>query len=422
MNEENFGFEDNVGNGETVVNPEEKTDLDTGKVGVEGKTNIDDNGGETGNKTKTGENDDTDSSSTGGQEETNLAVGDSVEIDGNTYTVNETGDLVDEKGNIFKTKDEVAVLLKEYTTEQVNDKPSINVGDIQKLVGINVEDEKGQAVTFDNTPEGVAQYVNSVLELKKTEFAQAGINKLIEDYPILNDFLNYYIANGNSYEGFGQLKDRSGIVVDENNQSQQEAIVREAWKEFGKRGSVDKYVTYLKDSGQLLDAAKDDLAALQQYDAEVREENSRAAIEAQKQEEEKIIAYWKNVKSCIDKREIAGYKIPDTIILNKSGKQVTATPNDFFDYVYQIDEQGMSQYQRELANESIQDRMQDELLKAWLKFTGKSYDSLLEMGVAAKEVKKLRLTANNNKSAKASIKITKAAKKDGNLDGENFGY
>ena len=421
MNED-FGFGGTGQTVETVVDTEDKTNLETGEVGQEGKTNLDNNqtGEETIVEDKTGSN--KGSSSTGGQEESVLSEGDSIELDGVTYTVNEAGDLVDEKGEVFKTKAELPKFLEEYTTEEPNTVPEVNIEDIQKLVGVDVVDDKGKAVKFDNTPQGVVEYVNSVLELKKAEYAQAGINKLIEDYPVVNDFLNYYIANGNSYEGFGELKDRSGIVIDENNESQQIAIVREAWKEFGKRGDVNKYVNYLKDSGQLVDAAKDDLAALQQADAEVREENSRAAAEAQKQYEQEVIAYWKGVKSCIDKREIAGYKIPDVIILDRGGKQVSATPEDFFNYLYQVDEQGYSQYQKELANEAPSERMNDELLKAFLKYTGKSYNSLLEMAVANKEVKKLRLTANKNKSAKATIKITKAAKTNGNLDGENFGY
>lgn len=421
MNED-FGF----GGSEEVVettNPlEEKTNLDTGDVEVEGKANIDKDDTGKGTKTETKTGDNTETSSTGGQEESTLNAGDSIELDGVTYTVNENGDLVNEKGEIFKTKSEIEAFLKEYTTEDANEISEINVSGIQKLVGVDVVDDKGKAISFDNTPQGVAEYVNSVLELKKAEFAQAGINKLIEDYPVLNDFLNYYIANGNSYEGFGEMKDRSAIQIDESNETQQIAIVREAWKEFGKRGNVDKYVNYLKDSGQLLDAAKDDLAALQQADADLREENAKAALQAQQEYEAQVVAYWKEVKSCVDKREIAGYKIPDVIILDRGGKQVSATPDDFFNYIYQIDEQGMSQYQRELAKEAPAERMNDELLKAYLKYTGKSYNSLLEMAVANKEVKKLRLTANKNKSAKATIKITKAAKTNGNLDGENFGY
>ena len=420
--DEDFGFGGGTEVGGTTTTQEEKTNLETGNVEVEGKTNIDGNGSSETKTTETKAGGNTESSSTGGQEESTLNEGDSIELDGVTYTVNENGDLVDEKGEVFKAKSEVEAFLKEYTTEETNEVPEINVTDIQKLVGVDVVDEKGKAISFDNTPEGVAEYVNSVLDLKKAEFAQAGINKLIEDYPVLNDFLNYYIANGNSYEGFGEMKDRSGIQIDEANEAQQIAIVREAWKEFGKRGNVDKYISYLKDSGQLLDVAKDDLVALQQADAEIREENAKAALQAQQEYEAQVAAYWKEVKSCVDKREIAGYKIPDVIILDRGGKQVSATPEDFFNYIYQVDEQGMSQYQRELANEAPADRMNDELLKAYLKYTGKSYNSLLEMAVANKEVKKLRLTANKNKSAKATIKITKAAKTNGNLDGENFGY
>lgn len=421
MNED-FGFGGTGQTVETVVDTEDKTNLETGEVGQEGKTNLDNNQTGEEKQVNTNTDDNKGSSSTGGQEESVLSEGDSIELDGVTYTVNEAGDLVDEKGEVFKTKAELPKFLEEYTTEEANTVPEVNIEDIQKLVGVDVVDDEGKAVKFDNTPQGVAEYVNSVLELKKAEYAQAGINKLIEDYPVVNDFLNYYIANGNSYEGFGELKDRSGIVIDENNESQQIAIVREAWKEFGKRGDVNKYINYLKDSGQLVDAAKDDLAALQQADAEVREQNSKAAAEAQKQYEQEVIAYWKGVKSCIDKREIAGYKIPEVIILERGGKQVSATPEDFFNYLYQVDEQGYSQYQKELANEAPSERMNDELLKAFLKYTGKSYNSLLEMAVANKEVKKLRLTANKNKSAKATIKITKAAKTNGNLDGENFGY
>lgn len=421
MNED-FGFGGGTEVVETTTNTEEKTNLETGNVEVDGKTNIDGNGGSETKTTETKGGDNTETSSTGGQEESTLNEGDSIELDGVTYTVNQNGDLVNEKGEVFKTKAEVADFLKEYTTEDANEIPEINIGDIQKLVGVDVVDENGKVVTFDSTPEGVAQYVNSVLELKKAEFAQAGINKLIEDYPVVNDFLNYYIANGNSYEGFGEMKDRSGIQIDDTNEAQQIAIVREAWKEFGKRGNVESYIKYLKDTGTLVEVAKDDLAALQQADADLREENSRVALQAQQEYEAQVVAYWKDVKSCIDKREIAGYKIPDVIILDRGGKQVSATPDDFFNYIYQVDDNGMSQYQKELSKEAPADRMNDELLKAYLKYTGKSYNSLLEMAVANKEVKKLRLTANKNKSAKATIKITKAAKTNGNLDGENFGY
>lgn len=420
--DDDFGFGGNVTTTSTTTTAEETTNLETGEVGIEGKTNLDNNGTTEVIEEKDTDANKTETSSTGEVEESPLSEGDSIELDGVTYTVDATGNLVNEKGEVFKTKEEVADFLKNYTTEETNNTSEINMEEVQKLVGVNVVDDKGNAIVFENTPQGVSNYINSVLELKQEEYAQAGINKLVTDFPIVNDFLNYYIANGYSYEGFGQLKDRSGIQIDDNNEAQQIAIIREAWKEFGRKGSVDKYITYLKDSGQLLDVAKDDLAALQQADEEVRRHNSEEAARVQEEEQKQVEAYWKGVKACVDKREIAGYKIPETIIIKKDGKQITCNPDDFFKYVYQVDDNGLTQYQKELANEAPNDRMQDELLKAWLKFTGKSYNSLVEMAVAEKEAKKLRLTANKNKTAKATIKITKAAQKVNNLNDENFGY
>ena len=420
--DDDFGFGGNVTTHSTTTTTEETTNLETGEVGIEGKTNLDNNGNTEVIEEKDTDTNKTETSSTGEVEESPLSEGDSIELDGVTYTVDAAGNLVNEKGEVFKTKDEVADFLKNYTTEEANNTSEINMEEVQKLVGVDVVDDKGNAIVFENTPQGVSNYINSVLELKQEEYAQAGINKLVTDFPIINDFLNYYIANGYSYEGFGQLKDRSGIQIDDNNEAQQIAIIREAWKEFGRKGSVDKYITYLKDSGQLLDVAKDDLAALQQADEEVRKYNSEEAAKVQEEEQKQVEAYWKDVKACVDKREIAGYKIPETIIIKKDGKQITCNPDDFFKYVYQVDDNGLTQYQKELANEAPNDRMQDELLKAWLKFTGKSYNSLVEMAVAEKEAKKLRLTANKNKTAKATIKITKAAQKVNNLNDENFGY
>lgn len=133
---------------------------------------------------------------------------------------------------------------------------------LRKLV-FEVTDENDKPITFENTPDGVASYINEVLDAKHFRYAQAGIQQLIDKFPIVSDFLNYYVANGNSYEGFGQVRDRSTITIDENNTAQQEAIVREAFKESGKVGSIDDYISFLKIANRLLDAAKQDLATLQ---------------------------------------------------------------------------------------------------------------------------------------------------------------
>lgn len=434
---DSFGF-----NGETsnvdVKPADDVTDLDTGKTGqldVNGNA-IDDI---TGNSNGNGNNGDANkdkqtSSSTGSQtkdiknpddantNEHDLEEGTVIEDGNNKYTVDKDGNLIDDKGNIFKAKNEVAAYLKEFEVEDTSNEDKIDVKSIQELVGVSVTSEDGKPVTFDNTPQGVASYVQSVLDLKRDEFAKAGVNKLFEDYPVVNDFLNYYVANGNSFEGFGELRDRSGIEVDENNVSQQEAIVREAFKEFNRRGNVDKYIQYLKDSNELFNVAKEELEALQKADNDVREANAKEALRVKAEEEKQLVEFWNGVKECIDKRQIAGYRIPETVIIERNGKQISTTPEDFFNYVYQVDDKGLSRYENDLMKLSPAERRDEELLKAWLKYTGKSYDSLIEMAVSDKEAKKLKLTASQRKSTRGAIKITKPDSKNDVLKDERFGY
>lgn len=434
---DSFGF-----NGETsnvdVKPTDDVTDLDTGKTGqldangntvddITGNGNGDDNNGDANKDKQT-------SSSTGGQtkdtknpddataNEHDLEEGTIIEDGDNKYTVDKDGNLIDDKGNIFKAKNEVAAYLKEFEVEDTSNEDKIDVKSIQELVGVSVTSEDGKPVTFDNTPQGVASYVQSVLDLKRDEFAKAGVNKLFEDYPVVSDFLNYYVANGNSFEGFGELRDRSGIEVDENNVSQQEAIVREAFKEFNRRGNVDKYIQYLKDSNELFNVAKEELEALQKADNDVREANAKEALRVKAEEEKQLVEFWNGVKECIDKRQIAGYRIPETVIIERNGKQISTTPEDFFNYVYQVDDKGLSRYENDLMKLSPAERRDEELLKAWLKYTGKGYDSLIEMAVSDKEAKKLKLTASQRKSTRGAIKITKPDSKNDVLKDERFGY
>nr|UVX59254.1 MAG: hypothetical protein [Bacteriophage sp.] len=434
---DSFGFNGETSNGDGKPN-DDVTDLDTGKTGT-----LDANGNPVDDITNNGNDDsnngDADkdkqsSSSTGGQptnkkdegnssnDEHDLEEGTIIEDGDNKYTVDKDGNLIDDKGNIFKAKNEVAAYLKEFEVDDTKEDDKIDVKSIQELVGVSVTSEDGKPVTFDNTPKGVASYVQSVLDLKRDEFAKAGVNKLFEDYPVVSDFLNYYVANGNSFEGFGELRDRSGIEVDEQNVSQQEAIIREAFREFNRRGNVDKYIQYLKDSNELFNVAKEELEALQKADNEIREANAKEAMRVKEEEEKQLIEFWTGVKECIDKRQIAGYRIPETVIIERNGKQISTTPEDFFNYVYQVDDKGLSRYENDLMSLSPAERRDEELLKAWLKYTGKGYDSLIEMAVSDKETKKLKLIASQRKTTKGAIKITKPDSKKDALKDERFGY
>lgn len=336
-----------------------------------------------------------------GNNDIEIVSGMVLEIDENKYTVDANGNLLNDKGEIFKEAKDVKEFIKTFDTVDTNEK-DININTIKSVLGVDIVNDNGEPVEFDNTPEGVKSYINAVIEQQQEEYAQAGVNQLLDRYPIVQDVINYYVANGESLEGFGELKDRSNITIDEKNTAQQEAIIRESFKEFNKGGDVESYIQYLKDSGKLFATSQVELQSLIAADNSEKERIAEQARLAAQEEQQRSETYWNGVNEVIKSKRIAGYEIPDTIIINKDGKKIAATPNDFFNYIYQVDEQGNSRYVEELSKLTPEQRRDDEILRAYLRFTGGSYSDLVNMAIKEKEVSTLRLKAieNNKKSIK----------------------
>lgn len=402
------------------------TDLDTGKHDIAGTgdgnvTDIDDNNNNGGNGTvdNNGGNGDG-NKNTGSQDgDVELVEGSVIEVGDDSYTVDKDGNLVDKDGNIFKEAKDVQEFIKGFDVDN-NDNTKLSINTIKEHLGIDIVGEDGNPIEFDNTPEGVAAYIDSVIEQREDELTEAGVNRLIETYPIIQDVLNYYVANGNSLEGFGEVKDRSNITIDEKNIAQQEAIIRESFREFDRRGNVDEYIQYLKDKGILFSTAQEELQGLIDADNAYKEQIAQEAKEAAIRQQQEETAYWAGVQETIKSRKIAGYEIPETIIINKDGKKIAATPNDFFNYVYQVDENGNSHYNNDLAAMTPEQRRDDSLLRAYLRFTGGSYADLVNLAIKDQEVKKLRLIAKDNSKRTARIvPPTSSKSKGGNTD---FGY
>lgn len=342
-------------------------------------------------------------SSTGG-----LEVGTNVEFEGKKYTVVENGDLVDADGKVFKEAKDVDEWIKSLEVDEPG--AEVNIENIRKAMNIDITDENGNPVEFTDDIEGIKSYINSAIELKSNEVAAAAVNKVFVDNPILKQFVDYLTVNGGDPRGFGERPDRSGITVDEKSEEQQIAIIKAAAKEFGNASLNDNYIKYLKDSGGLYDEAKAQLANLQNADKE-RDEAYVKQAEAQRQQDEaETIAYWKGIKDTIDKREIGGYKLPEFLVKEVNGQKVTVTPNDFYDYLSRgiKDENGniATAYERALANQSPEKATNQELLSAWLMFTGGTYKDLVKMAINNEQVKTLKLVSEGNKGHGA-VRITK---------------
>lgn len=410
-----FGGNSSADNSATADN-ENVTNIDNGKIENAGSNNgaeaIDDNGAVDDTSNNNDDNKEPDNKEKDNTDDkevvdntSNLVEGTTIEVDGKTYTVDKDGNIVNENGSIYKEKSEVAKWLEEFENVENDNNENFNINSLQDAIGVEIVDENDKPIIFNNNLEGVKDYVNAVIESSKAEHYEEAISTLYNKYPIIEDVLNYYIANGNSLKGYGEMPDRSGIEVDEDNEAQQELIIRTAWEEQNRKGDVDGYIQYLKSAGTLYATAQEELNGLKEIDAQHKEELETKAKEIEEAKQEELKSYWTNVHNTIKTKKLGEYQIPDTIVRIIDGHKISATPDDFFNYVYQVDKNGRSRYEYDLLAETPQSRMNDELLRAYLKFVGGNYSNLVDMAINKKDVEKLRLRAKSRNAN--TVRISK---------------
>lgn len=325
------------------------------------------------------------SSSTG--EEVVLSEGDTVNVDGVDYIIDANGNALTADGTVFRTAAELVELISQNGSE-----PSV-LEQLQSRFGSDFEDENGNPVVFDNNAEGIAAYVDTIVQNRMAEAQIAALNDLFDTYPQIEQVINHLELNG-TLEDFVEIPDRSQITVSENNEEQQAAFIREEWKLSGKKGDVNKFIDYCKNAGILYDTAVESKEAVDSiYESRLAEQ--KAQVEAQEAAaaaaEE---AYWDNVEDIISKGELLGYSIPEQIQCNRDGKKTMLSRRDFLNYVsVPVDNEGNTAYMLDEARVDSNARIQDDLLKAFLRFTGGDYASLVGMAVNKQKVLSIRTTA-----------------------------
>lgn len=362
------------GNGNGNGNPDTDTNIDT------------DNGnGNTGNQGQQGQVDNQQQDSSMG--EVKLSEGDTINVDGVDYTIDAEGNAIAADGTVFRTVTELAELIAQNGSE-----PSV-LNQLQTRFGSDFKDENGNPIVFDDNEEGIAAYVETVVQSRVKEAQTAAINNLFETYPQVEQVINHLKLNG-TLDDFVEIPDRSQITVSKDNEEQQATFIREEWKLSGKKGDVNKFIDYCKNAGILYDTAVESKEAVDSiYESRLAEQKAQVeAKEAAAAAEEK--AYWDNVEKTISKGELLGYSIPEQIQCNKDGKKVMLSRKDFLKYVSTpVDSEGNTAYMLDEAKVDSDARMQDDLLKAFLRFTGGDYASLVGMAVNKQKVLSIRTAA-----------------------------
>lgn len=348
-------------------------------------TNANNGNGNTGNQGQQGQVDNQQQDSSMG--EVKLSEGDTINVDGVDYTIDAEGNAIAADGTVFRTATELAELIAQNGSE-----PSV-LNQLQTRFGSDFKDENGNPIVFDDNEEGIAAYVETVVQSRVKEAQTAAINNLFETYPQVEQVINHLKLNG-TLDDFVEIPDRSQITVSKDNEEQQATFIREEWKLSGKKGDVNKFIDYCKNAGILYDTAVESKEAVDSiYESRLAEQKAQVeAKEAAAAAEEK--AYWDNVEKTISKGELLGYSIPEQIQCNKDGKKIMLSRKDFLKYVSTpVDSEGNTAYMLDEAKVDSDARMQDDLLKAFLRFTGGDYASLVGMAVNKQKVLSIRTAA-----------------------------
>ena len=167
----------------------------------------------------------------------------------------------------------------------------------------------------------------------------------------------------------------------------------------------------------MLATAREELRNIQDSDKQYREQLEAEAEKREAERVKRLENYWNGVHEVVKSRTIAGYKIPESIIINRNNQKLSVTPEDFFNYIYRVDKNGKSAYERDLEAETPESRRDDEILRAYLKFVGGNYSNLVEMAINKEKVNKLKLRAKERNSTSVRINRPKTTSAKGaNLD------
>ncbi len=331
-----------------------------------------------------------------------------IDIDGVIYTLDDKGNALDSNSALKYTAEQIAAF--EGAIEA-----GVNIESIMDTINIKPVDEKGEAIAYENTPEGISQYVADVYEISRQQAVVDYEKELVTKYPLLPDVLRHLELNG-SLEGFNKKVNYSTIEIQDDNISQHKQIIIEARIKRGDTPEkAERYFKMLEDAKATYEEAKDELVYLGQLSATEVAAEEAMLNEARAKSVSDAMDYWgikiengqlvdlnkqgsvysmiKNGKVTIDNDT---YVIPERIRVNENGKVTYATRQDFFNYLYNpIDvivdgsKVKMTRHDLDIHNESVKRNTNHDLFDAFKRFVKYDVDQFVKTNVQQQIVKKL---------------------------------
>lgn len=288
-----------------------------------------------------------------------------VELDGIKYKLNEAGDALNEKGEVFKTKAELDALEAAQSEIPVTDEF------IQKM-GLEILDEAGKPKKFEDSVEGLIEASKEAAKI----IAKKEHDAILNSDPRFKRYYDYLRMGGDEKEYFAQRNNSwKDVKFDENNETQAfNAVVANLVKRGIAKEEAELTANMYKDSGKLKEFGKSAHVALI-ADEDASEKKFKSDFEAkQKQDHDDTIKHWTDVKNIIDKGTLNNITIPDS---DRKG---------FYEWKALNVKDGLSQADLEANTLPLEQLLQLEYLR-YKKF---DFSKLISAAVGTEKVKSLR--------------------------------
>jgi hypothetical protein len=341
--------------------------------------------------------------------ENNLSVDEEeIEIDNVVYKLDKDGNAVDDKGTIFKSKTEIDALLEDSSIQE-------GIEDITKLVGISPVDEKNNPIVYENTPTGIASYINDIIAINNQERQQAAELAIFQKYPAVYDAYVYTVRNG-SLEGFTGNTDWSAIDIEKADDATLESIIIADLRRQGNTAERANYfVNLIKADKKLKETA---LVSQQELTKAVETERKEAEAQEAADEQKEIEdtkTYWNNFtnKVIAGKLEIDGkqYVLPKFFkVKDANDKILTLTQDDFIEYVskpksYELGGEiyNLTGYQVDSYLRNQKRNIDHDVFDALKLFVNYDLSQFVEEQIATDKLRRVITTPDGKKSPRRSI-------------------
>lgn len=243
-----------------------------------------------------------------------------AELGGSSF--NEQGDLLDEAGEILKTKDE---LENTGSSQSAGKKPKGNEQDDDTkgddedevsfteslLDGLELEEDELEGIDLKSND---SETVKKVIEIRENKVKEKALKELFDTDSEIEEFVKHK-AQGLSLDSFKQKKQaevfNANFELDEDNVKQHEEIVRAAYEAQNIKGKkLEAIIETLKDDDELFTEAKAIVDTQKQ--AALKQANERIA-----QEKEQQASLLKEQQTAIKEVEtvLAKRKLDDRVVL-----------------------------------------------------------------------------------------------------------